>query len=74
MVTFWRTFYNDGKISLCLVRVGDARRARPPPFTLPTITSKVVVYAPAERIDTLPLFLLYPYMRATVQSTQTGRI
>jgi hypothetical protein len=29
--------------------------------TLPTITSKFVVYAPAERTDTLPLFLLYPY-------------
>ncbi len=25
-------------------------------------TYKVVVYAPAERADTLPLFLLYPYM------------
>jgi hypothetical protein len=33
-----------------------------PPFTLSTITSNVVVYAPAERADTLPLFLLYPYM------------
>ncbi len=39
--------------------VGDAR---PPTFTVSTITSKVVVYAPAERADTLPLFLLYPYM------------
>ena len=42
-----------------LVRVGGAR---PPPFTLSTITYKVVVYAPAERADTLPLFRLYPYM------------
>ncbi len=46
-----------------VVRVGGAR---PPPFTLSsiyhTITSKVVVYAPAERADALPLFLLYPYM------------
>jgi hypothetical protein len=34
-----------------------------PPLTLSTITSiKVVVYAPAARADTLPLFLLYPYM------------
>jgi hypothetical protein len=32
---------------------------RPPPFTPSTITSKVVVYAPAERADTLLLFLLY---------------
>jgi hypothetical protein len=29
---------------------------------LSTIRSKVVVYAPAERADTFPLFLLYPYM------------
>jgi hypothetical protein len=31
-------------------------------FTVSTITSKVVVYSPAERPDILPLFLLYPYM------------
>ncbi len=38
--------------------------ARPSPFILVTITFKVVVYsyAPADRADTLPLFLLYPYM------------
>ncbi len=36
--------------------------ARPPPFTISTITYKVVVYATAERAETLPLFLLYPYM------------
>ncbi len=42
-----------------LVRV---RGARPPPFTLVTITYKVVVYASAERADTLPLFHLYPYI------------
>ncbi len=42
-----------------LVRVVGAS---PPPFTLFNITYKVVVYAPAERADTLPLFLLYPYM------------
>ncbi len=29
--------------------------ARPPPFTIPTIMYKVVVYAGAERADTLPL-------------------
>ncbi len=32
------------------------------PFTISTIMCKVVVYAPAERVDTLPLFLLYLYM------------
>jgi len=31
-------------------------------FTLSTITSKVVVYGPAERSDTLPPFILYSYM------------
>ncbi len=35
---------------------------RPPPFTISTITYKVVVYSPAERADTLPLSLLYPYV------------
>ncbi len=42
-----------------MVRVGVAR---PTPFTLSTITSKVVVYALDERAGTLPLFLFYPYM------------
>jgi hypothetical protein len=31
------------------------------PVTISTITLKVVVYTPAERADTLPLFLLHPY-------------
>jgi hypothetical protein len=35
--------------------------SRLPPSALSTNTSKVV-YAPAERADTLPLFLLYPCM------------
>jgi hypothetical protein len=29
---------------------------------LSTITYKVVVYAPAERADTLPPYLIYPYI------------
>jgi hypothetical protein len=45
-----------------LSQPGEDEGARPPPFTLSTITDKVVVYVPAERADTLPLFLLYPYM------------
>ncbi len=36
--------------------------ARPPPLTISTITYKVVMYAPAQKADTLHLFLLYPYM------------
>jgi hypothetical protein len=35
------------------------------PFTS-TITYKVVVYAPAERADTLALFLRYPYIYSVV--------
>jgi hypothetical protein len=55
MATMWRTFRHDGKNAQ--VRVG----ACPPPFTISTITYKVVVYAPAAKADALPLFLLYPY-------------
>ncbi len=32
----------------------------PPPFSISTITYKVGMYAPAERANTLPLFLLCP--------------
>ncbi len=38
----------------------------PDPFTLSTIVSKVVVYAPAERAETLPLFILYSYMYTVI--------
>jgi hypothetical protein len=48
-----------------LSQPGD-RKGDAPPFTLSTITYEVVVYAPAERADTLPLFLLYPYMYSMV--------
>ncbi len=70
----WRTFHHDGKfsphwweggqalpLSLYLPSRGGGG-ARPPPFTLSTITSKVVVYASADRADALPLFLLCTYM------------
>jgi hypothetical protein len=63
MATFWRTFHHDGKISL--VMVGGARAL--PSFTLSTIMSKVVVYVPDERADTLPIFLLYPYMCSVIR-------
>jgi hypothetical protein len=33
-----------------------------------TITYKVVVYAPAERADTIPVFLLYPFMYSVVNT------
>ncbi len=38
----------------------------PPPFTISTIKYKAVVYAPAERADTLPLLPLYPFMFSVV--------
>ncbi len=41
---------------------GGGRVNSHPLFTISTITYKVVVYALAERADTLSLFLLYPYM------------
>jgi hypothetical protein len=41
-----------------LAQPGVGGGARPPAFTISTITNKVVVYAPAERAGTLPLFLL----------------
>ncbi len=43
-----------------LVQAGEGGGARPPPFNISNIKHKVVMYAPAERADTLPLFLLYP--------------
>jgi hypothetical protein len=48
--------------------------ARPPPFTLSTIMSKVVVYAPAERADALLLFLLYPHMYSVVYTVKSTYI
>ncbi len=57
-----------------LVRGGRGVHAQPP-FILSTITYKVVVYAPAKRADTLPLFLLYPYMYSVllkIPQWQTG--
>ncbi len=54
-----------GKISpACMVRVGV--HCTPIPFfTISTITYKVIVVcATAEKADTLPLFLLYPYMHS----------
>jgi hypothetical protein len=48
--TFWHTFHHDRKI----VQAGEGGGARPSPFTISTITNKVVVYALAERVDTLP--------------------
>jgi hypothetical protein len=44
-----------------LAQAGKGGGARPTPFTISTITNKVVVYTQAEREDPLhQLFLLYP--------------
>ncbi len=46
-----------------------------PPLTLSliVITYKVVVYAPAERADTLPLFHLYPIMYSALSPNSKYR-
>jgi hypothetical protein len=46
----------------------------PPPFTISTIMSKVVVYAPAERADALLLFLLYPHIYSVVYTVKSPYI
>jgi hypothetical protein len=66
------TGYTEWQLSLSMVhsiirvksaQAGEGGGSRHPPlFTISTITYKVEVFAPAERADTLPLFLLYPYM------------
>jgi hypothetical protein len=61
---------NSGVYSIMMEKLAQAGEggggARPPHLTISTITYKVVVDAPAERADTLPLFLLYPYMYSVV--------
>jgi hypothetical protein len=61
--------FHNGVHSIVMVKsaqLGEGGGARPSPFTLSTIMSKVVVYGPGERADTLLLFLLYPYMYSVV--------
>ncbi len=68
--TFWCTFHQDGKISPVWWEWG----CTPTPFALSTITHKVGVYAPAEKADTLPLFLLYPYMYSVILTTRVQEV
>jgi hypothetical protein len=49
-------------------QTGEGGGCTPTPFTLFTITYKVVVYAPADKADILPIFLLYPY-KDSVENT-----
>jgi hypothetical protein len=43
-----------------LAQTGEGWACTPTPFIISTITYKVVLYAPAERADTLPLFYSTP--------------
>jgi hypothetical protein len=47
---------------------GECGGARPPPFTLLTITYKVAVYALAEWPNTLTLFHLYQYKYTNIDA------
>ncbi len=61
--TFWRTFHHEGKIRSVWWRWG---RHAPTPFY------NFCHHAPAEREDTLPLFLLYHYMHSVDPTLNTG--
>jgi hypothetical protein len=53
MASFWRAFQHNGKSA----QPGEGEGCTPSPMK-----NHVVMYSPAARADTLPLFLLYPYM------------
>jgi hypothetical protein len=67
MATFWRAFPHDGKIS----PDWDASPWGEPPFTISIITYKVVIYAAVEWADTLPQFLLYPFMNSVITTKKS---
>ncbi len=58
------TFHHKGKTAQPGEGEGRGCMSSPPPFTIFTITFCTKLwckYTPAERANTLPLFLLYPY-------------
>ncbi len=59
------TFREHSIMRVKSAQAGEVGDCSPTPFPS---TYKVVVYASAERADTLPLFLLYPYMYYVVYS------
>jgi hypothetical protein len=66
-----RSWSLSGVHSIMMVKSAQAGEgggctARPSPFTLSTITYKVVVYSSAEKAGTLPLLLLYPFISSVV--------
>jgi hypothetical protein len=58
----WPLFDVHSIMMIKSAQSGEGGGARPSPFTLSTIASKVVVYALAERANTLLLFLLYHFL------------
>jgi hypothetical protein len=55
-------------------QAGEGGGCTPTPFHYITITYKVVMYASTtERADTLPLFLLYPYMYSVLTTCRIFR-
>ncbi len=66
----------SGEHSIMMVKSaqpGEGGVARPPPFTLSTITCKVLVYAPAERADTLHISPLRLYVLCGLSIGSGGR-
>ncbi len=61
MATFWRTFHHDGKISPGWWGWG-VHAPTPFHYIYHHVQSCGVQYVPADRVDTLPLLILYPYM------------
>jgi hypothetical protein len=73
MTTFLRTVHHT--VMVKLAQPGEGGGCTPSPFhSIYNITSKVVVYAPAEMADTLPLFLLYTYVYSVDQPASIGKI
>ncbi len=68
MATFCRTFHHGGKISPAWWGWGCTPPTPPPPtpLYLPSHKKLWCTYIPAEKADTLHLFLLYPYMYSMV--------
>jgi hypothetical protein len=55
-----------------VAKAGEGGRYTPTPFHyIYHHVYEVVVYAPAERADILPLFLLYPNMYSVVRADET---
>jgi hypothetical protein len=70
MATFRRTFQRFIIMEISALP-DEGGGARPPPFTISAITYTFVVYAPAERANTVhPPYLLYPYMYSVELATR----